>query len=408
VLRNAYGLRLLATPTGTRLAAGIVVVVVVVFRLVQAVLTWPAYGGYDFKAYWLAGDRILHGQSIYTAAQLAGPYSPQGQDLFLYPPPFGAMGIPFAAAFPGDYRMAALLWSLAGGVLATAAMLALVRSERLSERFPILSGRGQWLVPLAAFAFPPVLGELVVGNVHLLLLAIYAFTWIQIRRAVPNGDRLAGIAIGIAAVIKIFPGVVLLWFLLVRRPRAFVFGIASALAAIVLTLPITGFQAWLDFPTMLLNMASPYDTTDALAPTVFLAPLLGFTMARVVVTVLGLVLVVWTSVRRPPAISFATTVLISVLIAPSMWHHYLTIAVVPMILGLGAGVSPISVGVTYLLLSGSQSIGLGDFGWITKRAFPLAGMAMLLFGLLRRGRSTGRPKEPSGPSESSVTAPAPG
>jgi alpha-1,2-mannosyltransferase len=407
VLRNAYGLRLLVTPAGRRVGAGLIVVVIVAFRLVQGVLTWPAYGGYDFKYYWVAGRQILDGLPIYSATQLAGPYAPQGQDGFLYAPPFAVVGVPFALLSRDDYHAAAILWTVVGAMLATAAMLALVRSERLAERFPILAGRGRWLVPLAAFAFPPFLGELLVGNVHLILLALYAFAWIQIRRATAGGDRFAGIAIGVAAVIKIFPGVLLLWFLLVGRRRAFVYAIVGALGVAAITVPFTGLQAWFDYPTVLLNQAAPIDTTDALAPTVFLTPVLGFGVARIVVTIAGLAIVAWASLQRELAVSFATAVLMSVLIAPAMWHHYLAILVLPMLLGLGAGISPVWMAGTYLLLSGSQPVVSGDLTWIVKRGFPITGAATLLLGLLWRVRRSPVAGSADRASEPVATAPTP-
>ena len=168
---NAYGLRLLSKPRVQVVVLSLLAFLVVAFRAMQFVgLTREVQWGYDFSFYWTAGLHLLNGEPIYSAAQLAGPYAPQGQDGFLYPPPFAVAAIPLAALFPTDFRTAAWIWTAIGAAILAASVLALWRSERLAERLPVLEGRGRWLLVAGAFVFPPVVGELVLGNVHLLLL----------------------------------------------------------------------------------------------------------------------------------------------------------------------------------------------------------------------------------------------
>src|SRR6185503_20893551 len=136
------------------------------------------------------------------------------------------------------------------------------------ERFPLLAGRGRWLLVAAAFAFPPVVGELVLGNVHLLLLGLLTLAWLGLRwsetrdaargeaRGDSRGEWLAGIAVGLATVIKVFPGLVVIWFLLTRRYRAAVGAVVGFAAAALATLPFTGIQPWLDYPTVLANLSA--------------------------------------------------------------------------------------------------------------------------------------------------------
>jgi len=280
-----------------------------------------------------------------------------------------------------------------------------VRSEGLAERFPVLAGKRRWLIPLAAFLLPPVLGEVMVGNAHLMLVGLFALAWIHIRRGTAGGDRVAGIAIGLATIIKIFPGLLFIWFLFIGRPRAIAWGVLAALVAALASLPITGIQPWLDMPAVLFNMVGPTNDADAMGPTLWLAPVLGFSAARIIVTTLGVGIVLWSSRRQQLAISFATTVLVSVLIAPIMWHHYLAIALVPMLIGLGAGVSPRWIAASYLFLSAGQPIGFGDYSWIVRRGFPTAGALTLLIGLLRVRRTTVQAHVVSAGDEV-VTAPA--
>lgn len=391
-----YGVRLLRQRSVQLAALAIVSIVVLAFRVLQfSVLTREIQWGYDLSAYWSAALRLLDGMSPYQAAQLSGPYGPQEQFLYLYPPPLAAVVSPLAVLFPSDYRAAAWVWTSIGAVILVATVLALWRSERLGDRFPILSGRGRWFLVAAALAFPPVVGELVLGNVHLVLLGLLTIAWLGVRQSDARGEWVAGVAVGLATVIKVFPGVLLVWFILTRRYRAAAGVVIGAGALALVALPITGLDPWLQYPTVLANLSSPTDTTDTLAPTVWLAPLLGFTAGRITVTVVGLAIVGWAAVRssRPDsgARSFAIAVTVSVLIAPALYQHYLALFVLPLVLGLATGVPIVWLGAAYVLMWGGQQNALGDLSWIVNRALPTLGALVLLAALAVRDARGARP-----------------
>jgi alpha-1,2-mannosyltransferase len=382
-----YGLRLLRQRRVQLVALTLIVGLVLAFRALQFTLyTREIQWGYDFSAYWSAAGRLLEGVSLYQPEQLAGTYSPQRQFLYLYPPPLAAFVTPLALAFPNDYRAAAWLWSGLGAVILVASVLALWGTERLGERYPLLAGRGRWLLVAAAFAFPPVVGELVLGNVNLLLLGLLTLTWVGIRRGDARGEWISGAAAGAATVIKVFPGLLVLWFVLTRRYRAAAAAALAVAALFALTLPITGIEPWLQYPTVLANLGPPVDTRDTLAPTVWLAPSLGFGLARVLVTVAGLAIVAWAVVDRrlPSATSFAVAVTVSVLIAPALYQHYLAILVLPLVLALGAGVGLGWLAAAYFLMWGGQQAAFGDLAWIVNRGMPTVGALLLLVALVWR------------------------
>ncbi|MEO8272552.1 MAG: glycosyltransferase family 87 protein [Chloroflexota bacterium] len=390
-----YGLRLLNQPRVRLTIVVLVAVIVVVYRAAQlAHLTTQPQWGYDLSFYWTAANHLLHGEPIYSAAQLSGPYAPQGQDGFLYPPPFAVAAIPLVWLAQGGARDAEWIWSFLGAAILVASVLLLARSERLAERFPILQGRGRWLLVAAALAFPPVIGELSIGNVHLLLLGLFTMAWLGIRRGDARGDWMAGAALGAAALIKVFPGVLLLWLIATRRYRAAAAMVVCAVGLVVITLPITGIEAWRQYPTVLANLSAVIDTTDTISPTIWLAPTLGFTTARWLVTALGVAGVVFLAMRdrdeRAPALSYAGAVVIAVLIAPNVFHHYLAIFVLPMLLALGAGVPLLWIGVAYLLMSGGQQAAYGDLAWIVNRVLPTLGTVVLGAALVVGARGRGR------------------
>jgi hypothetical protein len=421
VTANVYGLRLLGQPRVRLVVVVLALAIVLVYRLGQfAFWTGQIQWGYDFSAYWAAAGHLLHGQAIYLPDQLAGPYAPQRQYLYLYPPPVAALAIPFVAIFPTDYRLATWVWTTINAAIVVWVVLVLHRSERLEDRFLILVGRGRWLLVGAAFAFPPVVAELVLGNVNILLLGLLTLAWVAVRRdastpyaltgitsrtaiaaspvprpaasstssRAPSPAALAGIAVGAATMIKVFPGLLILWFLLTQRYRAAGCVVVGALAVAAITLPVTGLQAWFDYPTVLANLSAPSDTRDTLAPTVWLAPYLGFTLARLLVTVIGLAIVLWTSRSTSTRVSFGIAVLVSVLVAPALYQHYLAILVLPFALALGTGIRLRWIALAYFLMWGGQQGALGDLAWIVNKGLPTAG-ALLLLGLFVM-----RPSEP--------------
>ena len=413
---GVYGLRLLARPGVQRTVLAMVAVIVVVFRVVQlAYLTTLPQWGYDLSFYWTAAQHLLQGEPIYSAAQLAGPYAPQGQDGFLYPPPFAALAIPLVWLAPQGPRVAEWIWSGLGAVLLVWVVLTLVRTERLDERIPVLRGRGRWLLVAAALTFAPVIGELSIGNVHLLLLGLLTVAWLGIRRGRfaadwSAGDWSAGIGLGAAALIKVFPGVLLLWLLLTRRLRAAVAMVVSLLGLALVTLPITGIEPWLQYPTVLANLSAVTDTTDTISPTTWLAPLIGFGAARWLVLGIGVAVLAWAALRagreQVPAISFAAAVVVSVLVAPNVYHHYLAIFVLPFCLALGAGVPVRWLALAYLLMSGGDQPALGDLSWVVNRVLPTLGALLLLGVLLRELRSA--PPAAVQPGQRLSTAPTTG
>jgi len=384
-IRDAFGIRLLFDPGFLGVAVGLLLVVAVAFRGLQFVAwTSSIQWGYDFSAYWQAARYLLDGEPLYSAHQLAGPYAPQGvQGLYLYPPFLAVAVAPLAALFD-DYRAAAWVWAAIGAAIVVAVVWSVARSEGLWGR------RHRWYLLAAAFALPPVVGELVMGNVHLVLLGLLAIAWLGHRRGGTAGDAVSGAAVGVAALIKIFPGLIVLWFLLVGRPRAAGWAILVAAVLALATLPVTGLGPWLDYPVVLANLGAATDMTDTLAPTVWLGDLVGFTVARVAVTAVGLGLLVWSARRQSAALSFGVAVMVSVLVAPAVYHHYLALTVLPFLLALAHRVARPWLVATYLLLFGGDQPGLGAAAWIVNRLLPTLGALALLGGLVR---SRGTPYE---------------
>jgi alpha-1,2-mannosyltransferase len=379
-LSDIYGFRLLGAPRVQRSVLVVVLALVLGYRALQLVaFSAQIQWGYDFSAYWSAARHVLDGAPIYADWQLAGQYSPQQQYLYLYPPFLAVAVTPLAGVFSADYRLANLVWAFLGAFVAALVVAAVARREGIGTRGDTA------LLVAGAFAFPPLIGELVLGNVHLLLLGLLGGAWLALRDDRRPMPAIAGILVGVATIIKLFPGLVILWLLLRGHYRAALWSLATIAVLAVATLPVTGLQPWLDFPRVLLNLGPPVDTRDTLAPIVWLSALMPPVAARVVVAAAMIAAVVWTSRNLAEPMSFAVAVTASVLIAPALYQHYLAILVLPLLLALRWAPPWGWVAVAYVAMFGGEQAAFGDSAWIVNRLLPTAGALLLLVGLMIRG-----------------------
>ena len=224
------------------------------------------------------------------------------------------------------------------------------------------------------------------GNVHLLLLGLLAAAWLAIRRGTDRGEILAGALLGVATLIKVFPGVLILWLVLTGRVRGAIAALVTIAVLALVTLPFTGVEPWLQYPIVLFNLGVPEDTRDVLAPSVWLSALMPPLVARIAVTAVGLAAIVWASRRRSEPVSYAVAVAVSILIAPALYQHYLVILVLPVLLAIRFAPPLIWVIVAYVLLSGGEQEALGEWVWVVNRLLPTLGALLVVAGLLAFGQ----------------------
>jgi len=382
-LSRTFGLRLLLRRDVQAVAIGVFLGLALLQRLIEfVVFSAGEPWAFDFSSYWSAGLFVVDGRPIYADFQLAGPYVPQGRHLYTYPPLLAVLASPLAATFD-SFRSAHVIWAGLGLSIAVATVVSVARIE----------GRWSWptvgLALAVVAAFPAIVSELINGNVHLELLGLFTLAWFALRRGSRAGDLLAGAAVGLGVMIKIFPIVVVGWFLLAGRRHAVLGSIIGAAISVAITLPFVGIDPWLDYPTVLLNLGRSSDTTDTLGPTAWLSEVLDFTVARSIVTMAGVAVVAWSVRHTATPISFAIAAWVSVLIAPAVYHHYLALAVLPLMLGFIHGSPRWLLLASYLLMFGGDQPLLGDFAWVVNRALPSLGMVALLGALLAARPSDG-------------------
>lgn len=368
---NANWLEDLTSSPRQRIGVFTLLGALVLFRAAQVVISIPRPAwGYDFSAYWLAAERVVHGQSLYTAAQLSGSFSPQEHFAYLYPPVLAVAIAPLTAVF-SDYQSAMWLWATLGllGLLGTTWLL--VNRERLNQTTLIV-------LIAAILALPAVGFELVMGNVHLFLVALFIAAWLGVERRTPTGSVVAGIAIGLATLIKVFPIVVIAWFVLRRRYLEAVSAVATMALLAILTIPFVGAEAWLDYPKVLANLGPPPDAWSSIAPASLLSEVLGDPLARIAVVIVAAAILLWAGVRKPESFGFAVAVSVSILVVPTMYPHYLALFVAPLLLLAVYSASATGPLLAYLVLFVASQSALLDLREAVFRGTAVLGILALV------------------------------
>jgi hypothetical protein len=197
-------------------------------------------GANDFHDYWLAGKLILQGQSPYDSAALAETARREGLSFLVgggysYPLPFAVAMVPFAL-LPFTVAVAAFsAVSLVLFGLTVAAWLA------WAHGWARVGGRRRVVAALAAGLYPPVYGTVAMGQANLILFPLLGVGTVLVLDGSTSARRfLGGLLVGLAAIVKLVPGVSVAPLGLGRRFGAalgIVVGALCSLAAAVVVVP---------------------------------------------------------------------------------------------------------------------------------------------------------------------------
>jgi alpha-1,2-mannosyltransferase len=287
----------------------------------------------DLHVYRLGGEAALHGTDLYHVSYYGLT--------FTYPPFAGAV---FAV-------VAVLPWVLATTVLtaATALVFPLLFTFALrllpadGRLFPAgnqLSRTDAWKLALIAAAaaiwLEPVRTTLGYGQVDVLLAAAVLYDL-----SLPDQARRKGIAIGVAAGLKLTPAIFVPYLLLTRRYRAAVtatvtFAVTVAIGYAVL--PGSSNYYW-DATFLNPQRISPPENDEnqsllgALARLLHTATAPGLWLpAALAVAVIGLALAARAQRRGDEGLGYALTAITGLLISPISWTHHWVLAVPALLL----------------------------------------------------------------------------
>jgi len=295
---------------GAALPAAATVIFVVGLALVLATGASAGTLGYDFEAYAQAAQRLIDGRALYDpAVDLAGGFA-----VFLYPPPFAIAFVPFALLGPlaGLWAWTALL---AGCLVAAVALL------------PV-PDRVRWVVLLLAGLHWPTLYAIRLGQVGPILLLLFVLGWRWLERPAALASTIA-----LGGLIKVQPGLLAGWALLVGRWRTAVLAVAGAAAVSLVTLPIVGVEAWSDYRSLLGRVIEPVTTPHNFTPgAVAFQAGVSIDQANLIQwATAGLVLAgtVFAARRRSLVAGYLVAVVATQFLSPLLWDHYAVILLGP-------------------------------------------------------------------------------
>jgi hypothetical protein len=292
---------------------------------VTMVGTHPPSAGFDLELLLAAGRRVAAGQSPYDPAMLAGA-APSAESLFYsYPPPV-AQAMQLFSAFP--LQLALALWAVG----ATAAMVAV--GIAVARRGGSRAKGSQIALPLLAvspFVFPFAVA-LLFGNLDAWFPALYG---VMLLSALQQRERrpalVAGAALAVAAISKLYPATLGLWFLL-RGPGGLRVVLAAAVVGAVVfavSLLLGGVNPWRDYLTVVrVGASSQLLDPRNVGPAVQLGLLAGLSESAVrvlqlVVALVALVVTALVAWRWHDQLESLTWAAIASLVAlPVTWFHY--------------------------------------------------------------------------------------
>jgi len=320
----------------------------------------PSRAGFDLRLLLEAGQRVAAGASPYDPAFLAGG-APTAVDLFYsYPPPVAQYLALFAAVSTGTMLVAL-------GVVAVLGLAAishvLARFDRRSEGATTRSPRASVVLSVIAtapFVFPFAIAILF-GNLDVLFPLLYGLMMLGALSTGLPARFAGGFALAIAAVAKLHPGSMGIWFAVRglrerRQSRAGIVlpqsdrlnppagwivlagAVAVGLTIVILSLLTGGPGPWQDY-VQVLRIGSGADFVDSrnVGPAAQIALLTGSgeDLARAIqvgvalVAVAGMAAVAWA--LEDTVESFGWAAVASLVVLPVTWFHY-PVALIPLAL----------------------------------------------------------------------------
>lgn len=289
--------------------------------------------GGDAAVFFEGGRRLLNGTDLYAGSSAA--------DGFIGPPFQALFFAPFAALADVSATAAKLAWHVVGVVCLIVGVWCTARAWDAARADLALPPRA-WLpslfLPLIAVLLP-LQTNFEHQNLNPLLLALIAAGMLQL---VKGGPALAGVFIGTATALKVFPAL-LIGLLLLRNRRAAFVAIATAIVLTLVPLAIYGVSAYeqllRDF-WRLANSGWPARGNNQSLVAAIDRYLNGFSAGGVrgldgtiaivhgAASALMLAAASWTAVRcrapdRPTlVIQVAAVTCVAVLLSPIAWDHY--------------------------------------------------------------------------------------
>ncbi|MEV0806602.1 glycosyltransferase family 87 protein [Micromonospora sp. NPDC050200] len=218
---------------GGRTARRVVTVLALAAVLPALYLPGMVHDFFDLKIYMRAMDWWSSGHPLYDYVQ---PDRVQGELYFTYPPFSALLLWPFAV-LPLGLTIAVFTVLTGIGVIVTTRWLVRPVIERhgLPRAFTLT------VAVLLVFAVESTRETITFGQINMLLVVLILA---DLLFAVPGGRRWAGVGVGLATALKLFPGIFIGYLLVTRRWRAAVAAGVTAAVATLLAAALAPLDSW--------------------------------------------------------------------------------------------------------------------------------------------------------------------
>lgn len=299
----------------------------------------------DFVQEWTSARNWQVGRPIYQDMRVSIPYhlpKARAGDLHFnaHPPAAVLIALPFGSV---RYFDALRAWNIVSLVCAAIALACLIGRPGFS-----LSGSERLLVCGLLLSSSVLETQVLHGQLNGLLLLLLTGAWLADRHERP---MVAGVCVGVATALKLFPGLLVLFFLARKQWTAAIAAVVSFLMLNSVAAGVLGIEAFRDYLLVVMPQANRFcDTWPNASLLGFLKRLLdgafGQTtplvhspwLARVLWVAMGTaaLALTWRATARSrlpdnQRAAFAVWISLMLLVSPITWDHYFLLAVLPLI-----------------------------------------------------------------------------
>jgi hypothetical protein len=340
--------RTLNLPSSRLLTSILLVVFSFVFLLVKVIIPATGHMTHGFIGYYVAALLLRRGQlgpqaydnEWFINQVQAIVRQPIGEIMTPTLPTVSLIALPFTFLPPQAARTAWIWFNFFILLLALGLLMTTLSRANQTGTQPL------WWGGFIAFAliFPPVVANLRIGQSFILFFGLFVLAYFGL---VNRQDRLAGLALGLAFILK--TAGLSLWLLLLaqRRWHALAWGIGLIVVTFLLSLPWIGLATWgAYFQAAWTVTGSPTVAVTAYQTTAgFFAHLFRFdptwnpnpiadwpALARLLtllVTVASLTITLWWGRFAPVVKFFAALIPLSIVLLPVAEEHHFVILLIP-------------------------------------------------------------------------------
>lgn len=340
VLAALWRLLLVRLPVWERFAVAALAGALAYYTVASIIVYNSATAFADFQVFAQAAKSLAVGAPIYDFVQASSdPNSP----VYKHPPLFALMLAPLAHL---ELTPLAQTWFLVNQSLFGLTLVMLLHSFEIGWRSPAF-----YLLTVASLMHRPVIESLWRGQPDFVILASLALGFLLLRK---KHDLAAGVALSVGTMLKLYPGLILLYFVLQRRWRGLAGLAIGCTALLAVSVIAVGWETHVRYVTEILliqNAAVPYPENqsysgfisrlvvppeqidwDTTVPMPIVPGLFVLALDAASVAVTGWAILRGGATRQLPqlGLTFAALVPLMILMWPTGWIHYQTILILPL------------------------------------------------------------------------------